>query len=68
MKNSGDTDSKEDLIASRESMQSKVDLLIKELKEIQARVPTMDVNQRERYVSLSKRLVALQEKVRSPGS
>lgn len=47
-------------------MEEKVENLIKELKEIQARVPTMDERQRERYVSLSKRLIALQEQVRSP--
>lgn len=67
MERSENTTGEEDWIRSRESLQNKVEGLIKELKNIQARVPTMDVNQRERYVSLSKRLVALQEKVRAPG-
>ena len=66
--NPSSTQNQNDLGDARVSLESKVEDLIKELKNIQARVPTMSVPQRERYVSLSKRLVALQEKVRSPGS
>lgn len=64
--NSSTGKSQNDWVDSHDTLQGKVDSLIKELKTIQARVPTMSVHQRERYVSLSKRLIALQEKVRAP--
>ncbi len=54
--------------ASKALLAEKVDSLIAELKHIQAHVSGMSLSQRERYISISKRLIELQEKVRSPHS